>query len=289
MQEADLSLDLMSRIQAQLRQIETKMHSQIGELGELQSKSIENLRQSQQEELQAVHAQTAEISRSVQKLSGVNGWGGSEAGTEPSSGLEKGAATIPIPPEFASPAARPASPTATERIVNSVHQCQTLSEQFLALKAEMDDNQQRATSLQDVVEELSTALLTKAQEARGLASSRGLSPSGSTGELKPAANGASPLNVNLALANSTNVAPRTNGPVKGESLRDLYAKLNGEEGGGINSQGTEAAEPILAESEKSSPEKPKVVKKNSKTSVVKKVAKATKTTKATKTKVTKKK
>ena len=290
--EADPPLGLMGRIQAQLREIETKMHSQIGELGDLQSKSLENLRQSQQEELRAMHAQTAEINKSVQKLSVANGWGGSEAGTESGEtirGAAQAPGTIPIPPEFASPGMGAGSPTpASDRIVTSIHQCQSLSEQFLALKAEMDENQQRATSLQDVVEELSTALLTKAQEARGLPGPRGLSPSGSVGDIPPMANGVVPLNLNSALANSATTGHLPpSGPIKGESLKDLYSKLNG---GGVE-QATHGPPETQPGSEGGSPEKVKVAKKSTKTAAVKKVAKVTKTTKVSKpakTKVTKK-
>ena len=292
--ETDPPLGLMGRIQAQLHEIETKMQSQIGELGDLQSKSLESLRQSQQEEMRAMHAQTAEINKSVQKLSAANGWGGSDAGTESGETEVPGAApapgTIPIPPEFASPGTGTGSPTsASERIVTSIHQCQSLSEQFLALKAEMDENQQRATSLQDVVEELSTALLTKAQEARGLPAPRGLSPSGSAGDMLPMANGVVPLNLNSALANSaTSGPPAPTGPIKGESLKDLYAKLDG--GAGKDAaHGPPEAQP---ESEGGSPEKPKLAKKSAKTAMVKKVAKVAKATKASKppkTKATKKK
>ena len=116
--------------------------------------------------------------------------------------------------------------------------------------------------MQDVVEELSTALLTKAQEARGLPAPRGLSPSGSAGDILPMVNGVVPLNLNSALANSaTSGPPAPSGPIKGESLKDLYAKLDG--GAGEDAaHGPPEAQP---ESEGGSPEKPKLAKKSAKT------------------------
>jgi len=103
------------------------------------------------------------------------------------------------------------------------------------------------------------------------------------------ANGVVPLNLNSALANSaTSGPPAPTGPIKGESLKDLYAKLDG--GAGKDAaHGPPEAQP---ESEGGSPEKPKLAKKSAKTAVVKKVAKVAKATKASKppkTKATKKK